>query len=173
MKRENTYKSNFIDNSGTSIVELLAVIAIMAVLLGTATNIIGYLSGKQARQCAYKMDAILSETRMETMGKSTGEKDCVYLTIKNNDGKIYALQQIKDVQNSTLIGENVKIVATDIKGSEMELANGTSFNVYFNRSTGALYDEVGNYCKMRITQGRVTYVVSVIPTTGKISYERE
>lgn len=173
MKNKNTYRSNFIDNSGTSIVELLAVMAIMAVMLGTATNIVGYLSGKQARQCAYKMDAILSETRMETMGKSTGEKESVYLSVKNDGGKIYAVQTMKDVQNSFLIGKNVTITATDVKGSEMELVNGTSFDIYFNRSTGALYDDAGNYCKIKITQGRVTYVVSVVPTTGKISYERE
>ena len=131
MKKKSTYQFNFIDNQGTSMIELLVVMAIMAVLLGTATNIVGYLSGKQAKQCAYKMDAILSETRMETMSKSTGEKDSVYLTIKNENGKIYAVQKIKDNEMSTLLGNSVKIVARDIQGSEMELGNGTSFNVYF------------------------------------------
>ena len=173
MKKKNIHQFNFIDNRGMSMIELLAVIAIMAVLLGTATNIVGYLSGKQARQCAYKMDSILTETRMETMGKSTGEKESVYLTIKNDNGKIYAVQNIKSDEKSTLIGNSVKIVAKDVKGSEMELSNGTYFNVYFNRATGALYDEAYNYCEMRISQGKHTYVVSIVPTTGKISNERE
>ena len=173
MKKKSTYQFNFIDNQGTSMIELLVVMAIMAVLLGTATNIVGYLSGKQAKQCAYKMDAILSETRMETMSKSTGEKDSVYITIKNENGKIYAVQKIKDNEKSTLLGNSVKIVARDMQGSEMELGNGTSFKVYFNRATGALYDEANNYCEMRISQGKTTYVVAIEPTTGKIFNERE
>ena len=173
MKKKSTYRVNFIDNQGTSMIELLVVMAIMAVLVGSAVNIVGYLGGKQARQCAYKMDAMLSETRMETMSKSTGEKDSVYLTIKNDGGKIYAIQTIKGTDNCTLLGSSVKVKAVDVKGSEMELGDGTSLSVYFNRATGALYDEAGNYCKMRITQGTATYVVSIVPTTGKISYERE
>lgn len=173
MKKKNTYKFNFIDNQGTSIMELIVVLAIMAVLLGTATNIVGYLSGKQARQCAYKMDALLVETRMETMSKSTGEKDSVYLTFKNDDGKIYAVQIIKGNERSSLIGSDVSIKTKDVKGNETELINGASVNVYFNRATGALYDENGNCCEIRISQGSTTYVVSIVPTTGKISYERE
>lgn len=173
MKKKSTYQFNFIDNKGMSMIELLAVMAIMAVLIGSATNIVGYLSGKQAKQCAYKMDAILSETRMETMSKSSGEKDSVYLIIKNESGKIYAVQKIKDNEKSTLLGNSVKIVARDIQGSEMELGNGTSFKVYFNRATGALYDEADNYCEIRISQGKNTYVVTIEPTTGKIFNERE
>lgn len=173
MKKKNTYKFNFIDNQGTSIIELIVVIAIMAVLLGTATNIVGYLSGKQAKQCAYKMDAMLSESRMETMSKSTGEKESVYLAFKNEGGKIYAVQTIKGNETSALIGSGVTIKAKDVKGNETSLLDGASINVYFNRATGALYDEIGNYCEIRVSQGSTTYMVSIVPTTGKISYERE
>ena len=81
--------------------------------------------------------------------------------------------RLKNIRKFISQGNKVKIVARDIQGSEMELGNGTSFNVYFNRATGALYDEANNYCEMRISQGKTTYVVAIEPTTGKISNERE
>ena len=173
MNKKRVHKGNFIDNRGTSIVELLVVMAIMAVLVGSVINIVGYLSGKQAKQCAYKMDAVLAHMRMETMSKSLGEKDSVYTEFKMSDGKIYAVQKIRDDIKEEMIASGVIVVAKDVTGSEITLAEGTKVGVYFSRATGALYNEAGNYCEMKITQGRVTYVVKIEPTTGKISYERE
>ena len=69
------------DNRGMSIIEIVIILAMMAVLLGFMTNIVGYLSGKQARECAYKIDASLAGIRMDTMSKSTGGND-VFLTLE-------------------------------------------------------------------------------------------
>ena len=174
MKEKKNCKCQWKDNRGTSIVELLTVMAILAVFVGVSTNIVGMLSGKQAKQCAYKMEAALSETRVETMSKSNGEKDSVYLTFANVDGEIYAKQKVRDHQSSDFLGKNVTVKAFKMAGGNPdELTAGTEINIYFERSTGALYDEDSNYCKFEVTQGNVTYVVSVVPLTGKVSYERQ
>ena len=82
------------DSRGVTIVEFLVIIAIMLIVTGSVMNLGGYLNGKQARQCAYKLEAALSEIRVETMSKSNGELESVYLSIENQEGRIYAKQVI-------------------------------------------------------------------------------
>ena len=178
MSKKNVHKCNIKDNRGTSIIELLVVMAIMGIFIGTATNITGMLSGKQAKQCAYKLESALSEIRMETMSKSTGIKDSntgvldVYLTLNiNSDGEVCVERNIKGKTKEDVIGKNVTVNASKSSGSSIELAEGTDVNVYFERSTGALHEDA-EYCEFQIMQGNVIYVVKIVPATGKISYER-
>ncbi len=166
-------KAKSLDNRGTSLIELMVVMAILAVLAGGMVSIMGFLNGKEAKQCAYKMKSALDCARVETMSKSNGEKESVYLTFQNIEGQIYAVQKKKDSEKKELVGKNVTITAQDVKGTEILLENGSSISVYFKRTTGALYDEADNFCKMQVSQGKVTYVVNVDAATGRISYERE
>ncbi|MBR5596411.1 MAG: prepilin-type N-terminal cleavage/methylation domain-containing protein [Lachnospiraceae bacterium] len=160
------------DNQGMSIVELLVIIAIVAVLTGVAVNLFGYMNGKQARQCAYKLEAAISEIRMETMSKSNGELDNVYLKIVNENDKIYAVRMIKGTEAKDVIGEKVTVIAIDTTGGESTISSGSFVPIFFNRATGALLAE-SMYPKFRITQGNTNYVVEVEPTTGRITCERQ
>lgn len=162
------------DNRGTSIVELLVIMAILAILVGMVANLFGYLNGKQAKQCAYKLEAALSEIRMETMSKSDGEKESVYFVLENNDGQILAKNKIKENTSSDMIGEKVIITVKDAAGATIgELSDGNAVIIYFNRATGALLEESEKYATFEINQGKVTYVVGIEPTTGRISCERK
>lgn len=162
------------DNRGTSIVELLVIMAIMAILVGMVTNLFGYLNGKEAKQCAYKLEAAISEIRMETMSKSDGEKESVYLVLENRNDQIYAGRSIRSDVTSDLIGEKVVITVKDASGNEIGvLTDGKAVPIYFNRATGALLEESEKYAAFEVTQGKVTYVVKIEPTTGRISNERK
>lgn len=165
---------SFQDNRGMSIVELLVIIAIMAIAVGMIANLFGYMNGKQAKQCAYKLEAALSEIRMETMSKSNGEKEDVYFVLENKESQIYAARKIKDEVSKDLIGEKVIITVKDVTGNITgELTEGTAVPVYFNRATGALDKDSAGYAVFEITQGNVTYVVGIEPTTGRVSSERK
>ena len=167
--KENIYLQ---DNKGMSIVEILVIIAIVAVLSGVAVNLFGYMNGKQARQCAYKLEAAISEIRMETMSKSTGEPDSVYLEIINEGGSIYAKRMIKGTETKDLIGEKVSVTAYDTNAQVIQLDENQYGRVYFNRATGAL-EKVATCSKFVIIQGNTTYVVEIEPTTGRISCEKQ
>ena len=160
-------------NRGTTLVELLVVIAIMTVLIGSVVNLRGYLNGKQARQCAYKLEAALSEIRMETMSKSTGEKESVYLNLENNNGDIYAKQWIKGNEKSDLIGEQVAVQVTDTKGQVKTLENGGTVSFYFDRATGGVLEEATQYIVIEISQGTSTYIVEMEPVTGNIECRKK
>ena len=170
--KKNNKKFFLQDNSGVSIVELLVIIAIVAILSGAAVNLFGYLNGKQARQCAYKLEAAISEIRMETMSKSDGEPDSVYLEVVNEDDKIYAKRMIKGTEAKDLIGEKVSVFAIDTTGAENMISSGTYVRVFFNRATGALLKEAA-HPQFKIVQGNTTYIVAIEPTTGRISCERQ
>lgn len=160
------------DNRGMSIIEILVVIAMMAVLLGFMTNIVGYLTGKQARECAYKIDASLARIRMDTMSKSTGGND-VFLTIEKRDGQIWAIRNVKGEEKQEIIGgTQVKVTAYDDKGGEVEINDSGSITFYFNRETGGLQKDTVWYERIVVEQGSVAYEVSIEPVTGKFSYTR-
>lgn len=163
----------FRDDRGTSIVELLVIMAIMAILVGMVANLFGYLNGKQAKECAYKLEAALSEIRMETMSKSDGEKESVFFVLENNAGRIFAKTKVNDVTSSDVIGEKVIITVKDETGiTTGELSEGSAIIIYFNRATGALMEESEKYAVIEINQGNVTYVVKIEPTTGRTSCDR-
>lgn len=160
------------DNRGMSIIEVIIILAMMAVLLGFMTNIIGYLSGKQARECAYKLDASLAGIRMDTMSKSTGGND-VFLTLEKRNGQFFVIRNIKGTEKQELVGgEQLTVKAIDAKGNEVEINDSNSITFYFNRETGGLQKDTDWYERIIITQGRVTYEVTIEPVTGKFSYTR-
>ena len=160
------------DNRGMSIIEIVIILAMMAVLLGFMTNITGYLSGKQAKECAYKIDASLAGIRMDTMSKSTGGKD-VFLTIEKNNGQFYAIKNVKGTEKWEVIGgSQITVTAVDKDGNETEINDSDSVTFYFNRETGGLQKDTVWYEKIIITQGRVTYEVTIEAVTGKFSYTR-
>lgn len=173
MKDMKAQKGRFIDERGTSMVELIAIMAILAILLGASGNALGYLNGKEAQQCAYKTEAVLSEIRMETMSKSSGEKESVYARLQKDGDQITVIRKIWEEEKKDRIGKNVVVTVKEIGGNEWKLEDGDGVNIYFQRSTGALYDDAGNICQIKVSQGRNSFVVKIEPTTGKISYERE
>lgn len=161
------------ENKGTTLVELLVIIAIMVIVTGSVLNLRGYLNGKQARQCAYKLEAALSEIRMETMSKSNGEKESVYFIIENNNGEIFAKQKIKESEKSDLIGQEVTVRVIDNKGLEKELKSGGTVSIYFDRATGGLHKEADLYTVIEISQGATTYIVEIEPVTGNIECRKK
>lgn len=161
------------NNRGTTLVELMVIVAIMLVLIGSVMNLSGYLDGKQARQCSYKLEAALSEIRMETMSKSNGEKESVYFIIENRNGEIYARQMIKGTEKNDKIGQKVSIRVIDKSGASKDLEAGSSVSIYFDRSTGGLLEDAIQYTKIEVTQGLTTYIVEIEPGNGNVSCKKK
>lgn len=65
------------NNKGYSLVELIVVLAILAVMAGGTVSIAGYMSGSKAKSAAYTIQSAINKARTEAMNKSTGAEGCV------------------------------------------------------------------------------------------------
>lgn len=89
------------DNSGFSMVELLVVLAIMAILAGVGVQAFGLVQKGNIRQTASTLDSMLKETQKNS--KNIYSDKCWQLVIKNDSGK-FTIEEVK---------LNEKVVALD------------------------------------------------------------
>ena len=90
-------KSN---NGGFSLVELIIVIAIMAILVGVMAISASSLTGRKVKKCADEIVSTIERTRVLTLGKEQNDVECV-LTY---EGKEY---HAKIYQKGTLVSDRI------------------------------------------------------------------
>ena len=156
------------NNQGFSLVELIVIIAIMAVLTTSIITYIGMLGTGQAKKCANGISSGFSQTKVCAMSRSNA-----YMVVYSNDDGVF----LKTVQ-----GSNERIEKIGNKGAIIEyrtVRNGNTFmpvgtdadsgvKIEFDRASGACKKVSGEYCYgFRVTCGRTTYIVNIEPLTGK------
>lgn len=151
------------NNKGLSLVELIVVIAIMAVLIGIGTFSLSLLFGTQAKSCAQKVSAMLSETKTgcmsrfdETMTlsyrKKVADSDPGYDPSVTSDGyyaenrvftmkKDASLFEAASTQMRRMGSPRVVITVHLTDGTVFELGENNSITVSFDRASGA-FEEV-------------------------------
>jgi prepilin-type N-terminal cleavage/methylation domain-containing protein len=184
MKREK--------NKGFSLVELVAVIAIMAILSGTLSVMLSR-NGVRVNECANEIHSALKETRTDALSKKTA-----YVTIRWDDSsKKYVISEtgkddVKVGDASTII--TVFYESEDGTGSGSDpdpsfVLDSFAGNVIltYNRASGAFYPmiesvdtaagtitykELGGekiYCtSFQIERGSKTKEVVLVRETGKV-----
>ena len=167
-------------NNGVSLVELIVIIAVMAILSTGALSMIGLLTGRAARECAQDTVSALSRIRVLTLSKSGGAPDSglasdadVYLEIINSgDGYIYIRQIVngENVDEIKVSAPSVNIYAV-VGGNGIDLT-GQDIRIAYDRSTGAFlkYSDQGYMTALIFDQGK-TYTIQMTPTTGKADLE--
>lgn len=149
------------DNRGLSLVELIVVIAIMAIMIGVGILSISLLFGTQARGCAQKVSSMLNETKTGCLSRYNETMTIAYRT-KGQDEEpaytadgYYAINRIYTIKKE---GNKIKPVPVGGDGSAeiralgsgkvvimVYLSDGSSFElgtdkyvtISYNRSTGA------------------------------------
>ncbi|WP_248403925.1 pilus assembly FimT family protein [Butyrivibrio fibrisolvens] len=178
-------KNKCINDKGVSLVELIIIIAIMAVLSTGLISMIGILNGRAARECAQDTLSALSKVRVLTLSKSTGAPESglsadadVYLEIKpDGGGRILIMQVNKNKEGETIVDQisvgaaNVDIIAV-VGGNEVNLT-GTDIKIAYDRATGAFlkYSDEGYMTKLTFKQGK-SYTIYMTPATGKATMEQ-
>ena len=160
------------NNKGFSLVELIVIIAIMAVLTTSIITYIGMLGAGQAKKCANGISSGFSQTKVCAMSRSSA-----YMVVYSNDDGVF----LKTVQ-----GGNERIEKIGNKGAVVEyrnVRNGTNFmpigndessgvRIEFDRASGACKKVAGEYCYgFRVTCGTTTYIVNIEPLTGKATIQ--
>lgn len=125
-------------NHGLSMVELIVVIAIMAILSTGLVSIINLLSGRQARSIANDIYASLGKTRVLTMAKSSGVADV------SSDADIYLEIELTTTSSGSYDKCYIRIINNSIEVDEIVLSASllTSFKVY--TGSGVTFDSIND-----------------------------
>lgn len=171
------------NNRGYTLVELMVVIAILAVLSAIALVSLSVLSSTGAQQCATKADALLSTCKINRMSRGGTIYIRLYL---DGEGLVHgayyeqeapAAPEDTPAKDEVLSGRKVSVSFTSPDAADpVELADGVSLYVSFNRETGGLInfssqadgtvaDTTGKGI-ITVTGGGKSYTVTVDALTG-------
>lgn len=170
------------DSKGFSLVEVIIAITIIAALTGTVGYGLSFVSGRPAEECARKTVSILQHARTITMGKYK-----VLLSIENHGGQLSIVQNTYKSQSdydaaapetitSVISDRNVRFEYSDDGTNYYELTDGSSLQLEFSRSTGALKskdpaeteDTAKTYWQyFRISKAHTVKNISILPLTGR------
>lgn len=182
-------------DKGYSLIELVVVIAIMAILVGVFAISVSSLSGRKVNKCADEIVTTLERARVLTLGKEQNQVEFrLYYeeTEKQYRAQIY---QGGVVVSDRVVGKDpIEISVTfeegstgsiaydlrtdDIKGTAPYVSNPGNEGLFlvFNRSSGAFEQgttsvgsDVKSYCsKITVSNGSRTIEITPVGRTGKI-----
>ena len=163
------------DNKGMSLVEIIVVIAILSLFIGSVSYSINWASGKAAEECAQKLAYNLKQARTMAMGKNS-----TTITVKKDEAGniITEMKLVTDTGDaatttSTKGGNRSVSVRFDDGSSESELGTGCVVFV-FDRASGALKTLNGAEAntaspKFTVSKGSTRRTIEIVPITGRIS----
>ena len=166
------------DNRGLSLVELVIVIAILAVVGSLVTMGLSAATSKPAEECAKKIAATLNSARMSTMGKQS-----VSINLYQNGDYVYAEEMVNGIvtKNYQVGGKGVQVEYMLEGGGYQALGDESSkLSLSFKRTTGGFhYPIIGDpavdtpeskYCvEIRVTKGTRVNTLDLAYLTGKIT----
>lgn len=160
-------------NAGVSIVELVVVLAIMAVVAGLSLASIGSMSGYRARECAKKISSAISADKVTALGKAAHSDD-IWWEITKEGNKVYFVEHgLGTEPKKTLVGKGRMTVSYKDSAGEKRIPDDvSSLQLYFNRSTGQLCNHGSTnratVSNIIVKNGDKVYDIEVYPLTGKI-----
>lgn len=158
-------------DKGFSLVELIIVVAIIAVLTGGVAIGLGVIFDKPADGCAKKMQAVLQNARTTSLGRLD---DTIEIGVESGSGKVYVKETVTDKDGTSTvrpiqyIGDSkVSITCKSGTGASMSLP----ISIKFDRSNGGLIGGKNACSEIKIEAKNRTRYVKLNYITGKITYE--
>ena len=159
------------ESKGFSLIELIVVIAIMAVLTGVITISVSTIGGYYARECAENIVSKLNSTKTSTMGKNSVE-----LEIYRDTDEVYYARIIEngDVSNARTERIGKKSVSVQYSMEEdytnVQSLGSTPVSISFDRSSGEVMLDSNDKClrKIWVSQGKITREITIYQLTGKV-----
>jgi prepilin-type N-terminal cleavage/methylation domain-containing protein len=166
------------NNRGLSLVEIIVVVAILSVIIGTVSIGFGLVSTKSATECAKNIQISLERCRINTMGKKQGciaiykKTDGIYIVEAYDYGATTPTLDSIDKTNEKRIGKkdvNVYMGAGPYDPTTTYSAMDTGYIIEFNRSDGSVKSISGTSYLFIFNKGSRTEVVSIDKLTGRVT----
>lgn len=167
------------NNKGFTLVELVVVIALMAIIAGVSSYMLSAVTNQELKDFANNYDSMLSQCQIETM---SGMQNPVLELTQNNDGEYMATlyrtvivegNQRREVVKSQYLGEDPLICFYNVEDDSQtfNLGRYERLSLTFDRSTGEITTKIGNnaYKITRIgaiDKRNLSYGIDLVPETG-------
>ena len=174
-RQNKRYDKLHINNGGYSLVELIIVVAIMAVLIGTVFYSISMIFGANAKTCANNIQRAIAECKVTTMGK----KEAYMELYRDAEGNVYTKLYVYEQAGAAPVeGEPQKMGNSRVyvgytrpgetPDAATELNNGDSVTIQFDRSSGSFDKTAHDNCAQIIVRGgSKNYAIEMTQLTGK------
>lgn len=175
-------------NGGFSLVELIIVVAIMAIVVGVIGLSVGTLTGRKTAKCADEIVSTLERARVLTLGKEQNQVEFVLLQNSSTGEYRAQIYQGGTIVSDRSVGKEpitIQVYFDDdstpynlsqLKGTLPYASATDGLHLVFNRASGAFEektcataDAVKDYCKkIVISNGTRTITITTVGRTGKI-----
>lgn len=175
-------------NGGFSLVELIIVVAIMAIVVGVMGLSVGTLTGRKIAKCADEIVSTLERARVLTLGK---EQNQVEFVLTDVSGEYHAqIYQGGTKVSDRIVGkdpitiqvyfddDSIPYNLSQLKGTLPYASATDGLHLVFNRASGAFEEKTcaaadadKDYCKKIVISngtGTRTITITTVGITGKI-----
>ena len=169
LRNDRGYVNN---NNGYSIIELIIVLAIIAIIISTVFYSIILVFSANAKSCANNIQRSIGDCKVTTMGKSAAYMELY----RDADQNVYTRMYVMDSGGSYVPSEpqkvgtsRVYVAYTPEGGAETELLAGDKIEIRFDRASGGFEEDAsGNiYEKLHVQGGSKKYEIVLTKLTGK------
>lgn len=161
------------NNMGYSLIELVIVIAIIALIISTVFYSVIMVFSANAKSCANNIQRTIADCKVTTMGKSSAYMELY----RDTDQNVYTRMYVMDNSSGSYVpsepqkvGTNrVYVAYTPKGGAETELLAGDTIEIRFDRASGGFAkDGSGNiYEMLHVQAGSKKYEIVLTELTGK------
>lgn len=166
------------DNKGYSLIELVIVLAIIAIIMSTVFYSIILVFSANAKSCANNIQRSIGDCKVTTMGKA----DAYMVLYRNSGGDVYTQMHIKESDGTWTDEEPQKVGSSKVtvgyisgegnvetSDTIVPLLPDDSIEIHFDRSNGGFKaDAAGNlYKAVSVEGGNRKYNITMVKLTGK------
>ncbi|MDE6600589.1 MAG: prepilin-type N-terminal cleavage/methylation domain-containing protein [Lachnospiraceae bacterium] len=162
------------DNGGYSLVELIIVIAIIALIISTVFYSVVMVFGANAKSCANNIQRAIADCKVTTMGKSSAYMELY----RDTDQNVYTKMYVWDNGSGAYVPSEpqkvgtgrVYVAYTPKGGAETELLAGDTIEIRFDRASGGFAKSASSgdiYESLHVQAGSKNYEIVLTELTGK------
>lgn len=168
------------NNRGLSLIEMIIVIAIMAVVGAVGLGFMTIQANGKVKECTHKISSSISKVKVDAMSKSRDSSgDDYYLQVGKDSaadgGRYYIIKYTPTSSTKEIIGnKNYTITYTSESGTEYTVSESDPLIIKFERETGGFKKTApgSEYFKeIKVSNGSKEMKLTIVPITGKVTIE--
>jgi len=167
------------NNRGLSLIEVIVVIAIMAIAGTAGLGFMVLQSNSKVKECTNKISSSISKVRVDAMSKSKSPDDYTLEVGGEADGRYYIKKHVEGTSDlKDIVGNNnITIKYYDSDNEEYDVKT-KPLVLKFDRATGGFVETVEkmdganpvkkHVVKILVSNGKMEMELKLSPVTGKV-----